>query len=518
VTVLGGYDAFAPDPAPEPGPAADPWCPEDPCAVAALTWQGRFEPLAAILRGPAVESVHCGAVAVSDTSGRLLGGAGDPGVPVDLRSAAKPFQALALLESGAAEEFGLSDEELAVVCASHSGEPHHVRLVAALLEKAGAEPGQLVCGAQAPIDRATRAALTGPPSTLHNMCSGKHAGMLLLARRLGAPMEGYHLPDHPVQQRIAESVACLLGVPAEGLFLGTDGCGVPVIRLPLLLGARLYALLADGASPGLRRLRDAMTAHPRLVAGEGRFDTQAIEFGGGSLLAKSGAEGVEGLALVGDGVGALMKVSDGSARAIPVLAGDLLLAWGRPEGQEFRRMHSPIYSRAGEPVGRISGLVDEGRLRRAPGEPKAAVTERKQRLVVLDGRERDVNRFRREQWPRADEEILGATYDWTAGRLSLGVREGRDLVGLLSASFIGGVATVEELIVREDRRGRGVGGALLHALEHEARARGAHKVVLRTPLGARAEGFYLQHGFRRECLFARHHFGHHYLSLRKDLE
>jgi L-asparaginase II/GNAT superfamily N-acetyltransferase len=520
MTFLGREDQ--PPAMPDRGdrPAAA-WCAEDPCSIAALTWEVLLEPVAAVLRGPAVESVHRGAIAVCDPAGRLLGGAGDPRVPVVLRSAAKPFQALALVASGAADEFGVTDEELAVICASHGGEPHQVKLVAGLLERAGADPADLVCGIQEPVSRSAREALTDPPSTLHNMCSGKHAAMLLLARHLGAPLQGYHLAEHPVQQSIGHVIAGLVDVPPDGVFVGTDGCGIPVVRIPLLLGARLYALLAEAASPGLRRVRDAMLGYADCVAPEGRFDRQAMNLSAGTLLTKSGADGVQGLALVSEGLGAMIKVADGASRPVPVLVADLLLAWERPEGRRLWDSYSVLTSRAGEPVGRIIGLIEQTRLRRAlplrtPTKPPDD-GGKEPRIVLLEGREREVNRFRREQWPRADEEILGRTYDWTVDRLILGAREGRALVGLLGASVIGGVATVEELIVHEDHRGGGLGTLLLSAFESEARALGVHKVVLRTPLGARAEAFYLGRGYRRESLFARHHFGHHYLSLRKDL-
>lgn len=504
-------------------------------------WDARCEPLAVVTRGEAVESVHRGALAVGDESGRLLGAVGDTELPVQLRSAAKPFQALAVVDSGAAAALEITEEELAVMCGSHAGERRQVELVASLLARVGAGPEDLVCGPQPPAGRAARAELEEAgeaPSTLHHMCSGKHAGMLALAHHLGVPLSGYHLADHPVQQAVARVVAELTGLHPAELLGGMDGCGVPVVQVPLLQGARLFACLASGATPGLVRVRDAMLRHPYLIGGPDSFDTRSMLLLPGRLLVKSGAEGVEALALPERGVGAVLKVEDGSHRPVPVLLARLLLAWGLEEGLQVAGPDGDVVrSRVGEPVGRVVTIVEEGRLapegvRRFPGEEgprapeagphtsasrSAGVVLPDLRIVASDGRDREVVRFRREEWPAADEEILGRTYKWNMQRLTLTAREDRAMVGILTAAFVGGVATLEELLVQRGRRGRGIGSALLTAFEREARARRCHKISLRTPLGARAESFYRRHGYRREGVITRHHFLHDYLSLRKDL-
>ena len=306
---------------------------------AALVWDAGCEPLVAATRGGAVESVHRGVVAVADVRGRLLGGVGDPDQPIHLRSAAKPFQALALVALGAAREMAFTDEELAVVCGSHAGEERHVRVVAGLLDRLGLSVSDLVCGAQPPASarrpRPGSARSGEPPSALHNGCSGKHAGMLALALFLGAPTEGYERPSHPVQREIAAAVGRALDMETRGLFSGVDGCGVPVLRVSARQAATLYARLAAGTDPSLARIRDAMVAQPELIAGRGFFDTRVMEAAPGAVLAKMGAEGVQGLALPpaasrSEAVGCCVKVEDGSGRSIPVMAGVFLRAWDEP--------------------------------------------------------------------------------------------------------------------------------------------------------------------------------------------
>ncbi|MBC7294385.1 MAG: asparaginase, partial [Thermoleophilia bacterium] len=260
-------------------------------ACQAGQWDAGFEPLAATLRGGQVESVYRGALAVVDTRGELVGAWGDPDLPVFLRSAAKPFQALALVESGAADAWQITAEELAVICGSHSGQPEHIAVVAGLLARLGISPEVLTCG------------------SLAHTCSGKHAGMLALALHLGVDYEGYADPNHPVQQAIAHAISRLLAlrtgsrhVPAlaGSVFAGPDGCGTPVVRVSLADAAFLYALLGVGATPGLKRVRDAMLAHPQMVGGPGRLDTEVMQRTPG-LVVKSGAEGVLDLTLVAGG-------------------------------------------------------------------------------------------------------------------------------------------------------------------------------------------------------------------------
>jgi L-asparaginase II/GNAT superfamily N-acetyltransferase len=521
--------------------------------VAAGVWDALTEPVAAITRGRHVESVHRGIVVTVDPEGTLLGCVGDPAAPVLMRSAAKPFQALALVVTGAADAFGLSSEELAIICASHGGEPRHVDLVEELLNRAGATPADLICGVHRPTSASARRRLDetgGQPTAIHNQCSGKHAGMLLLARRLGVPLKGYERRDHPVQQTIARVIEDLLGADLPDLWDGTDGCGVPVIVLPAVVAATLVARLAAGERADLRRVRDAMCGYPELVGGESNLDTLLMGGGGGRVVAKMGAEGVQSLGLVAEAegrpaVGCLIKIEDGATRALPAVVSAWLRAWGEDEpAAALGDEDAVLRNWSGTAVGRTICLLDEGALRSVRRQSGSAEVEADAPLtgsgsqplrparwgtswlgkasteltitIGSDG-ERDVVRLQREEWPRADEDLLGRAYDWRAERDVFVARLGRVAVGILKANYVGGVATAEELIVRSEHRGRGIGTALLDRYEAEARRRGCHKCVLRTPLHSPAERFYRGRGYRRDSVLSRHHFGHDFAVMRKDL-
>jgi L-asparaginase II/GNAT superfamily N-acetyltransferase len=526
--------------------------PESRTRADALRWEASAEPLVAAFRGAAVEEVHTGIVAVAGPSGRLLGVVGDPLAPVLLRSAAKPFQAFALVASGAAEAFDLTDQEIAVICASHAGEERHVRLVSGLLQRLGLTPEHLVCGTHPPFSRSVRAELQRAgekPSVLQNNCSGKHAGMLAFARFLDSPLEGYADPSHPVQREIASAIAGLLGRDsAEGLLEGVDGCGVPVLLMSALEAATLFARLMDGAHPALARVRDAMLAHPDLVGGEGRFDTRCMHLLPGFIVSKVGAAGAQGLGLgAGKGrqvpVGCFIKLTDGTADVVPLVAGAFLRAWGEEAageelgGADARRVRSLV----GHDVGRLEMLHEDGVLRRRETRatdrtaPESALTpvlrpvtggagERVDRLRTEGirveaggGRERAVARFLRVEWPAADQEILGDSYDWRSEAVDFEAREGRHVIGVLRGRVTGGVATVDELIVHHEYRRRGVGGALLALFEEEAAERHCHKVSLRTPADSEAEAFYRGERYVREYRLPRHHYGHDYVGMAKHL-
>jgi L-asparaginase II len=202
--------------------------------------------LVEVRRGPLVESRHRGHVAAVDGEGRPVASLGEPDTVTYLRSSAKPFQAVPLVTSGAAAAFGLTDAELAVACGSHSGEDLHARVVAGMLEKAGLDESLLKCGVHDPFDRATTERLrreSQSPGVLRNNCSGKHTGMLILSRHLGAPPETYDDPEGPVQRAILRAVSQFSGVPEAGIDLGTDGCGVPVFGVSVSTMALMYARL-----------------------------------------------------------------------------------------------------------------------------------------------------------------------------------------------------------------------------------------------------------------------------------
>jgi L-asparaginase II len=327
--------------------------PQDPVAV--LVW-----------RGEQVESRHRVAYAVADAAGDVIQHQGDVRAAVFPRSSAKPLQALALVESGAADRFGVSERELALACASHGGEAMHTELVAAWLERLGLGPSDLECGTHAPSHTASAERLIAAgerPSPLHNNCSGKHAGMLTLALHLGAPTAGYSQPDHPVQQRISADLAAMSGARLAPAAI--DGCGIPTHPLPLVNLAIAIARLADpGAIADQRphlaaacaRIRAAMTRHPELVAGSGRA-CSLIMAAAPNVMVKTGAEGVYVAALPDRKLGLALKVSDGATRAAVVAVMGLLSGLGaldRTAAATLTDLAAPVLrNHAGRTVGRI---------------------------------------------------------------------------------------------------------------------------------------------------------------------
>ncbi len=279
-------------------------------------------PLVAVRRGAVVESVHRGRFVFCDPSGEILDAAGDPNAYVYARSSAKPFQALPLVLSGAADAFGLTDEELAVACASHNAEEPHLAAVRSLLEKAGLTEDDLQNGAHPPryAPEAAKLVRSGEePRPIHGNCSGKHAGMLAVCAHEGLDSGGYRNPDHPLQRRITELLTEVCGLQEDEALLAGDDCGVPAFALPLKNLATGFARLATGKglsdeiAAAAGRIRHAMRAHPFMVAGTGRLDTEVME--ATDLVCKSGAEGV--FAAGGpDGWGLALKTSDGGGRAV----------------------------------------------------------------------------------------------------------------------------------------------------------------------------------------------------------
>ncbi|MBW3630082.1 MAG: asparaginase [Gemmatimonadetes bacterium] len=275
-----------------------------------------------VLRGRVVESRHRVHAAVIDADGRLRASLGDPELTTFIRSAAKPFQALPVVTDGAMDRFGITLEELALCCGSHSGEPRHVNAVRGLLAKIGLDDASLACGPHAPFSSVGRRALEeagADPARVHNNCSGKHAGMMALARARGWDPHGYERPEHPVQSRLLEETARWADLPLEAIALGIDGCGVVSFGLPLRSIALAYARLGRAARLGEREptyVVGAMTAYPEMVAGEGRLCTDLMKRTGGRVLAKVGAEGVYCVAIPGAELGVAMKVEDGSRRAV----------------------------------------------------------------------------------------------------------------------------------------------------------------------------------------------------------
>ena len=290
--------------------------------------------LVEVTRGDRVESRHRGAIVVCSPAGEVLTAVGDPETFVYLRSAAKPFQLAPFVASGHAASLGLGARELAVMAASHSGEEQHTRLVASLLARAGRDAGALGCGVHPPYDSDSADALVRArqhPVALHHNCSGKHAGMVLFAHASGWLIERYWEPDHPVQRAIRASISAATGVDADALATATDGCGVPTFGVPLRALATAFARLAAApatpiADPALvaplAEIRDAMMSHPELVAGSRRrLDTALMRAASGRVVAKAGAEGVQGVGVLRaaggapSGVAVVIEDGDGGRRA-----------------------------------------------------------------------------------------------------------------------------------------------------------------------------------------------------------
>ncbi len=305
-----------------------------------------------VTRGPLVESAHRGAVAVANARGEILFSLGDVETPVYSRSSLKPIQALPLVESGAAEAFDLSDEEIALACASHSGEPMHTSRVAKWLKRIGCSEADLACGPHPLRHEATVLAMHDKgetPTRLHNNCSGKHTGFLTLAKHLGVPTAGYERADHPVQRAVAAALKDLTGLTGD-LPTGIDGCAAPNFATPVAALARALARFADpsGLPPkraaAMTRLVNAMIAHPDLVAGTGRSDTVMMRDAKGRAATKAGAEGFYIAVLPHDGLAIALKIDDGAGRAAEGAMAAVLLRYGAvPKGSETERLaHGPV--------------------------------------------------------------------------------------------------------------------------------------------------------------------------------
>ena len=281
-----------------------------------------FVPLVDTFRGGTPECRHFGAIAVADTRGRVLAAAGDPQFMTFTRSTLKALQALPFVEGGGPAQLGFTPEQLALLCASHSGEPMHVRQVDAILQRIGLPVKALQCGCHVPyyVDQGVGPAPAHYDERHHN-CSGKHAGFLAWCVQHGQPTETYLEMGHPLQQAIRRDVARAGGLREEDLRLGVDGCSAPNVAMPLAALARAYARLATGERDAefggsFRQLRDAMVAHPDLVSGTHRNDQALMRAGRGDWVTKVGAEGVQVVGSTSRGEALAIKIADGNRNAL----------------------------------------------------------------------------------------------------------------------------------------------------------------------------------------------------------
>ena len=332
------------------------------------------EPLVEVKRGAITESRHRGHVVVVDPDGTLVASLGSPQNVTFLRSSAKPFQALPLLITGAADRFGFTDREVALACGSHNGEPIHTELAASMLRKIGLGPEALKCGAHEPYGAEAALELRSrgeQPNVLHNNCSGKHAGMLAVARQLEARVENYDSPENPVQKAIADTLSKFSDVPVVDMAVGVDGCGAPIFGITVKAMALAYARLVSPPASFDQATRDAcerivsvMSAHPELIGGTSdRLDTELMRAAPGRLISKVGAEGVytAGIRPCEEwprGLGLAIKIEDGDdKRARPTVVIESLrqLEILRDESLEAvsKYAYFPVQNRRGDLVGEI---------------------------------------------------------------------------------------------------------------------------------------------------------------------
>jgi L-asparaginase II len=322
--------------------------------------------LVEVLRGAIVESTHRGAVAVFDGDGKPVWEIGDTARPVFPRSAVKAIQALPLVETGTADAYGFGDRELALACASHSGEPAHVELAQAMLAKAGLDKSALECGAHWPSSHGAEIALAragGSPNALHNNCSGKHSGFLCTCVHSGFAHQGYVKPGHPFQEMVRDAMQAVTGAAHDANDRAIDGCSIPTYAVPLKSFALGFARMATGRGFGperakaAKRLLAACMAEPFLVAGTGKADVALMQAAPGRIFVKTGAEGVYCAAVPELGLGIALKCDDGAGRAAEVMIAAVLVKLLNTDealaANLLEQANPPIQSRIGAKVGAL---------------------------------------------------------------------------------------------------------------------------------------------------------------------
>ncbi len=323
------------------------------------------------IRGSSIESIHHGNIAVVNIDGNDYHTSGNAATAY-ARSTAKLLQAITVMEMGAVDQFQLSDEEVVLLCASHNGEPAHTGKVQSIITKLGLDTAALQCGTHEPFHKETANQLLAahqPITNLHNNCSGKHAGMLALCLKLGVSTDGYLSIDHPVQQAMKQTVKEMCEMDTmDGMYLGTDGCGVPVFGMPIRQLALAYAHLgapkhlSPKRAEACNRILNCLTKHPYFLAGTDRFDTRLIEVTQGKIIGKMGAEGIFALTVPEKSLGLVIKIEDGSQRAIYPAVVEALMQLKLLSPSELKQLapfHVPmIYNWNGQPVGRIQPVVN----------------------------------------------------------------------------------------------------------------------------------------------------------------
>ncbi len=331
-----------------------------------MTQAAQYQPIFEVTRGNIVESIHAGSLAVVNKKGELIASYGNPDTITFLRSSSKPFQALPFIEDGGDQIYHLTEKEIAIICASHSGTDEHVAVLKEMQKKIGIQESDLRCGAHLPLHKPTAQMLQKrgetPTENRHN-CSGKHTGMLAYARMLDLPIDEYLNPKHPIQQKILNTFSEMCAIDPETVELGIDGCTAPVFAIPLRNAALGYARLCDpGELPqkradACRKISKAMTTWPNMVAGPGRFDTVLMTTTGGRIVAKGGAEGYQGMGILpgvmgigSPALGIAIKIGDGDldGRALPTVALEVLRQLGAISTSELEALSEfgtrPVYN------------------------------------------------------------------------------------------------------------------------------------------------------------------------------
>jgi L-asparaginase II len=320
--------------------------------------------------GYTAENVHRGSVAVVDASGTLLWYCGDPHAMTFTRSAIKPFQALPFLLDGGPAHFGFTQEEVALLCASHSGEAKHVAIVESMLNKSGLDEHCLACGRHAPLyyDAVGLPVPAGQAwRQVHHNCSGKHSGFLAWCRQHAAPIHGYLERTHPLQQAVRRALADAAGVAVDSMPVGMDGCSAPNYALPLSRLAYLYARLARAAADPqlgapLGQLFDAMTARPDLVSGQARCDLAYMQAGGGDWVTKVGADAVQTIGIRSAGLGIAIKIADGATRSLQTATFAVLEQLGLLDARQRALLEPyrvpPLLNARGSKVGEIRAVFE----------------------------------------------------------------------------------------------------------------------------------------------------------------